>query len=1437
MAELGGYELLRESHRSALGSVWTARKAGESGPAAFAVKRSHPDPDILGREHADRVLQVFLSTVESMERAGRSATGFAPVLARGLSEDGAYWVTHWCGRGSAERLILTRATLDAEDLRRVVGSTLRALKSYWEGCGRGHGNLKPSNVLIRGEADVSECEILLTDPLPEADADAARDLPADVRAVGNLIHRLVTRQPPGERVGQAVREGPEWDALGKSGRAWRDLCERLVVPDPTAPVPTVDEVLEALPGAGGKGGRGLGVLVGIAAAVVLLGGGAAAYFLLSQPKPGPLPGSSGGSATAASGDEWLRFVREFQSVAPLFEGLKGDLVDANGTKRPRREAFAADASLKPISDVASRFDPASPTSLHPLRLVSGQTRAMLYGGRFPKETDVEFDARMAGYASKAQPGLTEAQSEVTAVRTAIRDWPARRALLDTAKRWEARGWAVPSREVLRSLRPLDDFDNWAEVDGDSPSAHEAAAEAAIKSIDWVLSRSPLIAQIEEAWTSAEKSAAAITAVDEPLLKRFGQFVQIEGGRLGTQSTSADLTAFAQAIERLRDVGVDLSAFVASDFKRVDLAEWVASDSVRLFADASDLSAKTFTDWKAEIVKPAFRVPNPADNPVASWKSTPPTRPAADALAKADRDIAALGGDPAESLADLRRQLADLERRVTDAAGLEYVRANFARIDADSAAIKKDIDALVRSIGATSDRVTGSLAKSKEQLEQQRARLQAVTLSDPDLQVVWRACLDALTRDSGQLGVAVPAATRRLDSLRQLEAALPVWTPRESSWADLLAKSASDSRRERLRALTTNWSGGVPPAEDISPAISATGEAYAAATRSLAALDDTLVAIAEAMRDAYAADEPLPSGGTLGGLAMALRSNPEFKNAGSSGPIAALAAHADEVVRIEAAPSASELEAIGTGASPSAAVAAWRKLATRSDWPTPRGLAAAQRAFEDATRAIDSVRDVARKRSLRAEAESLARAAWRRAADASASREDLATALSLRAAFRMDADQDLLASETPARVRFNAALLALRDELDPQSGTRPSDEAADARIRAFIEAFGSEASAPLADLRELLDAKVDPTPKVDLSRLGPGSPSVGWRCEDPDASPLTFVGPSGARLSFARLPDAPGQPAAFIAVTELSIESLAELSKSNAAAREQLRLVFEAQAAVQELRGWDWSAGGGLAPRPAWQNGELDPNPKFRTLPFYGADAPREAPSPRSPVQGLGPADALLCAHLLGCRLPTAEEFRRAATAWPSATPNLRDAAWGKHLGHVRQQRSLPANQATQADMRFLWPDAGCFPYVPGDKATAESAKAGPTQDGVIWFRDTPAAATTPADLVGNVAEYVLNHDDPPGSSLDGIKAALAALVQADPTALGVTGSSAIAPPEVDPSKQYAFRATDLRRNVGYSDLGVRLAFTAIGVAPPPVPLAKKAADLLSKPEALWLAAR
>ncbi len=32
--------------------------------------------------------------------------------------------------------------------------------------------------------------------------------------------------------------------------------------------------------------------------------------------------------------------------------------------------------------------------------------------------------------------------------------------------------------------------------------------------------------------------------------------------------------------------------------------------------------------------------------------------------------------------------------------------------------------------------------------------------------------------------------------------------------------------------------------------------------------------------------------------------------------------------------------VGWAMAASAAVAAWRKLATRSDWPTPRGLAAA-----------------------------------------------------------------------------------------------------------------------------------------------------------------------------------------------------------------------------------------------------------------------------------------------------------------------------------------------------------------------------------------------------------------------------------------------------------------------------------------------------------------
>ena len=183
--------------------------------------------------------------------------------------------------------------------------------------------------------------------------------------------------------------------------------------------------------------------------------------------------------------------------------------------------------------------------------------------------------------------------------------------------------------------------------------------------------------------------------------------------------------------------------------------------------------------------------------------------------------------------------------------------------------------------------------------------------------------------------------------------------------------------------------------------------------------------------------------------------------------------------------------------------------------------------------------------------------------------------------------------------------------------------------------------------------------------------------------------------------------------------------------------------------------------PQWE-GDVTIYPE----PASGAD---KLPSEAHPLQYLSAETARELAGCLGCRLPTAGEWRAAwvAEGSPSTGANLRDQSLADVRRHVAQE--VQARQVLPK-----WPDAGAFrPGGDGDARTGN--------DGYVWFAPVGSDAARFHHLVGNVWEVV--------SVKDG---------------LAVVGGSAFSPAalpvdEVIPVDQVSER---------YSDLGLRLAFDA-----------------------------
>src|SRR6185436_14726790 len=152
---------------------------------------------------------------------------WAEVHAVGMGEKGVFVaIDHYAK--TAEDLIKSGAAPSGRALHRIVMSVLRGLRDLQQIAGRPHGNLKPSNVLL-SSIDAQEARVVLTDPAPPQwlARGKAKD---DLFQLGQLIHELVLHHP--FTGAWPVAPTRAWSDLGRSGRGWRKLCNRLLNPNP-----------------------------------------------------------------------------------------------------------------------------------------------------------------------------------------------------------------------------------------------------------------------------------------------------------------------------------------------------------------------------------------------------------------------------------------------------------------------------------------------------------------------------------------------------------------------------------------------------------------------------------------------------------------------------------------------------------------------------------------------------------------------------------------------------------------------------------------------------------------------------------------------------------------------------------------------------------------------------------------------------------------------------------------------------------------------------------------------------------------------------------------------------------------------------------------------------------------------------------------------------
>ena len=248
MSSFGRFESVRELHRTGFTVVYSGREAA-SNKDKFAIKIFQPSSLMLGEEQAKTESRRFLNSAQIQKKVADSgALHWAPVYDCGSNPEGTFYATDKYDR-SLQQLIDGRIKVSAQILHTIIESIVKGLIELKEECGRPHGNLKATNVLIVGTGDISQTKIVLSDPLSDEQIDGKVHWDSDLRAIAELIYELITHRPTPTVGGWQVPDSEEWGTLVKQSKSWRNLCNLLLntgVKPGTVTIETVFKELEEI---------------------------------------------------------------------------------------------------------------------------------------------------------------------------------------------------------------------------------------------------------------------------------------------------------------------------------------------------------------------------------------------------------------------------------------------------------------------------------------------------------------------------------------------------------------------------------------------------------------------------------------------------------------------------------------------------------------------------------------------------------------------------------------------------------------------------------------------------------------------------------------------------------------------------------------------------------------------------------------------------------------------------------------------------------------------------------------------------------------------------------------------------------------------------------------------------------------------------------------
>jgi len=1405
MAVFGGYETVRELYRGGLASSSTARKAG-GGAEAYVVKCLSPLGAEMTAEQAERQVEAFLEGARAHQQAVRSgAKHWAALHELGKADGGAFFVTDYHPR-SIRHLVRGQVKLDGRGIHALVTGVIEGLIEFQAACKRPHGNLKVSNILLAGKGGLSSSAVLLTDPAPSADIDPKLGDVPDFHAIGELIYQLVLLRTGRAMGGWPAPEGAEWTRLGRNGENWRQLCNRLLNPNLSPGLLSLEDLAGDVRKL--REGRKISPVFAVVALVVLLVGAAGGDYTLRGPNSivGKLFAPGGGSTVVDRAD-WDRLCAEYRG---WYTTLRNEVGEQDVEK------WAADPYLK--GKVLPVLKP----------VLSGQVEVSPHR-MAPPGTDLRFWSPTAEAVEKSSAAL----KALAAARTALESegWPALADVKQSAEEYSRHGWEAPAA-YLRKLAAMN-------------------GEQAARRVAGILRVRPMQQTVRQRWGDVVKLAEQIAAWGGPGLttERLEEYARSETGSSADQAGPECLTELDGKLSSLLAEGGllrELEAFVSGpQAKQLDMGE-VRKNSPFQLAAGDKMTDEVLRRGLAKLRGGTY-APRP-DPRTPQWRAG-----VNDTLAALRSDRKNVADEAAKLLqsakidAEDRRQIQAVARdveatqtRLTGAAELlgkvlgpaAYDSGTRQTVDEGMRSLEGDVKGAGEAVRQAARRlsdvrksIAAKLSRSwSDYVAALRGRQRVSPTGSAEVDAAWVARRDALiaaaepTKDVASLS----AKTDRLEAfLRDLESPLAGELPRKVEarpWCGALL-TPEELQRRRSAAIQSmlsyvNWDSVVAGGKDADFASRSQQvvKAYDAWRNGLVDLVEGFNRVEDLLRLGFLTGEKPPAGGTLGEAYAAQQGSAILKDAAVAKAVAPLVSRVEALKVVESAGDKAALVKLASAATQDrfeAARVAWRRLGeVGKPWPGTRAEVGQELEFEKNLAAVyDLVRDEARKAALKKELAAGGPGRWRAYFLACSDPAEIEDAAARMGPFGLDRAK--AASLSPA-VGYRLLMHEFRRAVGPQAAAAEDGavQAAVANFQKAVAALGGgfakrpDVSALLAKLEEIRTASGG---GVDLTKAGPAL--AGWAKSEETEGAVTYSWEGrGRRLSFRRA-EPPGGKACFLSTTEVPVGLFIDVVMGTRKWPEVSRLLRNYDPTVEDPREgprvWRLESGR-IALGEKW----LFTNPAMGEDPA-GYYPPGRRPSkiePDHPMQQVTLGAAMYFARLLGCRLPSSAEWQAAqqinARSGASALPNLRDQTWAAQRDFAFSLESQgKAGPEFYADAGIFWPK-GMRDRKEGKAATIVSQN-----DGVLWFAKVGSDTQRPfGHLTGNVAEYV--YEDPDAMSKLSAAGAddMRKFLETGAAAARVIGGSALSAPEVPLDKPQEIEATGAKD--GFADVGFRLAFFA-----------------------------